>query len=534
MSGAEREVVVKNTFLEIGEHQSLLERSDVWRRQVSEPVKIYTSGKSAADNNDALSDCESPEEEFEEQDAEEEELGGVSNAAGNKPPKLLLLSESIPFQQKHEKPAEAERLHQAYPQRGQVEREAIPEEREKKEPPAREGTYINHLKDNDITKKEPPWVEVTTVMMRNLPNKYTQQMLLEELQDAGFRLQADFDFFYLPMDHSNAANLGYCFINFNETGMANAFAAAFQGKKMRRFNSNKTVVVMPASIQGFERNYAYYASTRVAQAEDPQYRPLFMRPPPIGQPAVPMTASTKLPTNKIKGQAKSAGTPNVKGKKGSQQGRPDGRADAGLEQMFLGAGGYDNGGSSGRNGYNNGRPRGAAGRAAWVNPPVAPLPEPQQGRLTACWQCGTECSSVHRFCAFCGAFINQAGESSVMPQLRADAPTFVPGGGGDTAGPCRGRVARQQSMLLQQAMLGSQGTVSDMVTDELDVMRGRQMLLAALKEMEQREVPNPATSSMGHHNNPASLSNFTGLLLNDPAPVPRGSALDQTPFSLNL
>eukprot|EP00971_Amphidinium_carterae_P036238 712265-Amphidinium_carterae.1 len=53
-------------------------------------------------------------------------------------------------------------------------------------------------------------------MMRNLPNKYTQQMLLEdfhlaektpessmpfqELQEAGFTLQQDLDFFYLPMD----------------------------------------------------------------------------------------------------------------------------------------------------------------------------------------------------------------------------------------------------------------------------------------------------------------------------------------------
>mmetsp|Transcript_86572 Transcript_86572/g.225930 ORF Transcript_86572/g.225930 Transcript_86572/m.225930 type:complete len:437 (+) Transcript_86572:217-1527(+) len=123
--------------------------------------------------------------------------------------------------------------------------------------------------------------KVTTVMMRNLPNKYTQQMLLEELQMHGFNLQADFDFFYLPMDHSNAVNLGYCFINFVDTPVANAFAGCFMGKRMRRFNSSKTVVVMPASIQGYERNYGYYSSTRVAQAEDPQYRPLFARPTPM-------------------------------------------------------------------------------------------------------------------------------------------------------------------------------------------------------------------------------------------------------------
>eukprot|EP00406_Dinophysis_acuminata_P082064 CAMPEP_0179257794 /NCGR_PEP_ID=MMETSP0797-20121207/24975_1 /TAXON_ID=47934 /ORGANISM="Dinophysis acuminata, Strain DAEP01" /LENGTH=257 /DNA_ID=CAMNT_0020965789 /DNA_START=32 /DNA_END=803 /DNA_ORIENTATION=+ len=167
-------------------------------------------------------------------------------------PKVLLLSESIPPH--------------------------APAEREKRDGRLKNG-QINQMKDNKITKKEPPWTDVTTVMMRNLPNKYTQQMLLEEIHDGGFRLQHDFDFFYLPMDHSNAANLGYCFINFVETALANAFAAAYQGKKMRRFNSNKTVVVMPASVQGFERNYAYYASTRVAHAEDPQYRPLFLKQP---------------------------------------------------------------------------------------------------------------------------------------------------------------------------------------------------------------------------------------------------------------
>lgn len=37
--------------------------------------------------------------------------------------------------------------------------------------------------------------------------RYRQQMLLDELADAGFRVQSDFDFFYLPMDHSRAMKL---------------------------------------------------------------------------------------------------------------------------------------------------------------------------------------------------------------------------------------------------------------------------------------------------------------------------------------
>lgn len=138
----------------------------------------------------------------------------------------------------------------------------------------------NYMKNNEITHQQPPWTDVYTVMMRNLPNKYTQHMLLDELGINKFRLQSEFDFFYLPMDHYSAVNLGYCFINFVDPCVANAFAAAFQGRRMRHFNSQKTIVVMPASMQGYEKNYAYYSSTRVAQADDPQYRPIFTKLPP--------------------------------------------------------------------------------------------------------------------------------------------------------------------------------------------------------------------------------------------------------------
>jgi len=457
---------VKNTFLEVGDHTSLMERSEGWRRQMSEPVKI-TRQLSAMEPPDTMSELDEEEDEQLGGHRTPELMpslspvsvplsGGLQYEAAShskshgKAPQVLLLSESIPLK------------HGGGKERG-----------DKKE--ARKDSHINQMKNNDITRKEPPWTDVTTVMMRNLPNKYTQQMLLEELADSGFRLQADFDFFYLPMDHSNAANLGYCFINFVETAMANAFAAAFQGKKMRRFNSNKTVVVMPASIQGFDRNYAYYSSTRVAQAEDPQYRPLFLKPAPDGSVPSAGKSSSARAQGGAKGRgAGGAGMTGVgaqqpRGKKGAKA-RADntGWGNPAMQDPAMGM--YADWSAMG---------------GGWAMPAMPPaMPARPAPNMKVCGKCNNECNASHRFCAFCGSFIGGGGGGGGGggqhggAGMRAEAPTFMPGMAGDP-----GRPGAQD---------GAGGSLlaglpyPESVTDELDVMRGRMMLLAALKDMEKR------------------------------------------------
>ena len=39
----------------------------------------------------------------------------------------------------------------------------------------------------------------TTIMLRNIPNKYTQEMILHEIDESG--LYRRYDFFYLPIDY---------------------------------------------------------------------------------------------------------------------------------------------------------------------------------------------------------------------------------------------------------------------------------------------------------------------------------------------
>merc|ERR1711937_496449 len=72
------------------------------------------------------------------------------------------------------------------------------------------------------------------------------------------------------------------------------------GKQMLHYKSSKTVVVMAASIQGYEKNYAYYSSTRIVLAEDSQYRPLFFREAGQSQSQSPkMSMQGKMRTSQL-------------------------------------------------------------------------------------------------------------------------------------------------------------------------------------------------------------------------------------------
>lgn len=133
----------------------------------------------------------------------------------------------------------------------------------------------------DASAVPPEWSAVTTVMMRNLPNKYTQRMLLMEVHNCGFF--GTFDFLYLPIDAETAANRGYAFLNFLDPGSAWMFRCMFEGRKMSRFNSKKVISVVPATLQGFDANYSHYNRARVSRG-DPSARPLFLREPAPGQP----------------------------------------------------------------------------------------------------------------------------------------------------------------------------------------------------------------------------------------------------------
>eukprot|EP00439_Symbiodinium_sp_Y106_P065609 s2006_g10.t1 len=112
----------------------------------------------------------------------------------------------------------------------------------------------------------------TTVMLRNIPNRYTCEELLSEVIMAGFDRM--FDFFYLPMDFKTKRNRGYGFINFHSTSAAKQFALAFHHRQLKLYASKKIMEVAPAVTQGYQANLSKYFEKDSDRIKNDWFRPM--------------------------------------------------------------------------------------------------------------------------------------------------------------------------------------------------------------------------------------------------------------------
>ena len=87
----------------------------------------------------------------------------------------------------------------------------------------------------------------TTLIIRNIPNRYTISLLLNEINKNYYR---KYDVVYLPQDYINNSNLGFGFINFLEHMYLIMFYEEFVGKKWDCFNSNKRCQLAYSKCQG--------------------------------------------------------------------------------------------------------------------------------------------------------------------------------------------------------------------------------------------------------------------------------------------
>ncbi|XP_031491216.1 protein MEI2-like 4 isoform X2 [Nymphaea colorata] len=110
----------------------------------------------------------------------------------------------------------------------------------------------------------------TTLMIKNIPNKYTSKMLLAAIDE---HHRGTYDFIYLPIDFKNKCNVGYAFINMTDALHIVSFYEAFNGKKWEKFNSEKVASLAYARIQGKAALIAHFQNSSLMN-EDKRCRPI--------------------------------------------------------------------------------------------------------------------------------------------------------------------------------------------------------------------------------------------------------------------
>ena len=86
----------------------------------------------------------------------------------------------------------------------------------------------------------------TTVMIRNIPIKYTDEILIEALNE----FNGKYDCLYMPYDYEKNGNKGYAFINFVNPLHILLFYERFNGSKWQHFESPKICELNMAHFQG--------------------------------------------------------------------------------------------------------------------------------------------------------------------------------------------------------------------------------------------------------------------------------------------
>eukprot|EP00930_Biecheleria_cincta_P056888 TRINITY_DN42904_c0_g1_i1.p1 TRINITY_DN42904_c0_g1~~TRINITY_DN42904_c0_g1_i1.p1 ORF type:complete len:479 (-),score=76.24 TRINITY_DN42904_c0_g1_i1:140-1576(-) len=106
--------------------------------------------------------------------------------------------------------------------------------------------------------------EVTTVMIRNVPNQYHRGHFMQELDRLGFC--GRYDFVYLPIDRQTQWNVGYAFVNFESPEDCDKCMQVMSGHKFKKLHpgqQQRYAQVSVAHLQGIEDNLAHFQNTAV-------------------------------------------------------------------------------------------------------------------------------------------------------------------------------------------------------------------------------------------------------------------------------
>nr|ABR19817.1 terminal ear1-like 1 protein [Populus tremula x Populus alba] len=134
----------------------------------------------------------------------------------------------------------------------------------------------------------------TTVMIKNIPNKYSQKLLLNMLDNHCIHCNeqiadgdddqplSSYDFLYLPIDFNNKCNVGYGFVNMTSPQAAWRLYKAFHNQHWEVFNSRKICAVTYARVQGLEALKEHFKNSKFPCEMD-HYLPVVFSPPRDGR-----------------------------------------------------------------------------------------------------------------------------------------------------------------------------------------------------------------------------------------------------------
>ena len=123
----------------------------------------------------------------------------------------------------------------------------------------------------------------TTIMIRHIPNKYSTDDLLNEID---YVCKGKYDFFYLPLDPENNCNLGYSFINFIDPLHIIYFYHSFKSRKWNCYKSHKECDLSFAKFQG-KIELTAHLEKNINKMEDKKKLPILFNinnPPKIDLP----------------------------------------------------------------------------------------------------------------------------------------------------------------------------------------------------------------------------------------------------------
>lgn len=111
----------------------------------------------------------------------------------------------------------------------------------------------------------------TTLMVRNIPVRYSQEMLLSEWPNESF------DFLYLPISMDRKRNGSFAFVNFVTSEAAFSFATRWQGARLQHFSARKPIDISLADTQGRDENMLQTVHGKTFRIRNAHFQPAIFK-----------------------------------------------------------------------------------------------------------------------------------------------------------------------------------------------------------------------------------------------------------------